>query len=84
MESEAELSGEDVGSGLEEEEEGAGFSEYEEDEGTQSDLPLSDSELWHQVNKAHMKETMAEDKADLRDLKERFLQGQLSHIRTVF
>ena len=55
MESEAELSGEDVGSGLEEEEEeGEGVSEYEEDEGSQSDLPLSDSELWNQVNKAHM------------------------------
>lgn len=43
-----------MGSGLEEEEEGEGLSEYEEDEGAQSDLPLSESELWNQVNKAHM------------------------------
>ena len=55
VESEAELSGEDVGSAedREEEEEGAGLSAYEEEAGD-SDVPLSDSELWHQVNKAHM------------------------------
>ena len=52
VESEAELSGEDVGSDMEEEE-GGGVSEYE-DEGDQSDVPLSESELWNQVNKAHM------------------------------
>ena len=54
MESEAELSGEDVGSELEEEEEGEGVSEYDEDEEAHLDLPFSDSELWDQVNKAHM------------------------------
>lgn len=55
VESEAELSGEDMGAGsaVEEEEEGEGVSEYE-DEGNQSDVPLSNSELWNQVNKAHM------------------------------
>ena len=31
----------------------------------------------------YRKETMAEDKADLRDLKERFLQGQISSICTL-
>ena len=57
MESEAELSGEDEGlaGGEEEEEEPfSGPDEYEEEEGAGEDLPLSDSELWNQVNKAHM------------------------------
>lgn len=51
VESEAELSGEDVGP---EEEEGpfSGEEDYEEEGG--SDVPLSDAELWDQVNKAHL------------------------------
>ncbi len=58
MESEAELSGSDMGPDeddeiLAEEEEG-GLYGYGEDEGGQSDVPLSESELWDQVNKAHM------------------------------
>ena len=54
VESEAELSGSDFGSGDEEEEEKLAREEeeYEEDEG--SDVPHSDNELWNQVNKAHM------------------------------
>ena len=56
MESEAELSGEEEGVAGEEEEEEpfSGPDEYEEEEGAGEDLPLSDSELWDQVNKAHM------------------------------
>ena len=55
VESEAELSGEDEGlAGEEEEEPFSGPDEYEEEEGAGEDLPLSDSELWDQVNKAHM------------------------------
>jgi len=53
VESEAELSGEDVGSDPGEEEPFSGQDEYEEEEGV-SDVPLSESELWDQVNKAHM------------------------------
>ena len=59
-------------------EEEAGLFGYEED-GDQSDVPLSEHELWDQVNKAHMKETLADDKADLRDIKERFLKGEGIH-----
>ena len=50
VESEAELSGEDVGP---DEEPFSGPDEYEEEEGG-SDVVLSDSELWDQANKAHM------------------------------
>ena len=50
VESEAELSGEDVEGDEEEEEEGERESEYEED-GEQSDVPQSESELWGQINK---------------------------------
>ena len=50
VENEAELSGEDVGT---DDEAPSSEDEYEEeDEG--SDVPLSDSELWDQVNRAHM------------------------------
>ena len=74
------MSGDDVGSDIDEDdeilaEEEAGLFGYEED-GDQSDVPLSEHELWDQVNKAHMKETLADDKADLRDIKERFLKGE--------
>ncbi len=57
MESEAELSGSDMGPDEDDEilaEEEEGLYGYGEDEGGQSDVPLSESELWDQVNKAHM------------------------------
>lgn len=54
VESEAELSGSDVGSDKDEEDYLYAGQDYEEDEGAGSDLPLSDSELREQVNKAHM------------------------------
>ena len=57
VESEAELSGSDMGPDEDDEilaEEEEGLYGYKEDEGGQSDVPLSDSELWDQVNKAHM------------------------------
>ncbi len=58
VESEAELSGSDIGEDDEDDEilaeEEAGLYGYREDEEGQSDVPLSDSELWDQVNKAHM------------------------------
>ena len=38
---------------LAEEEEGM-YGYGGQDEGHESDVPLSDSELWNQVNKAHM------------------------------
>ena len=43
-----------MGSDRDEEDELYANEEYEEDEGAGSDVPLSDSELWDQVNKAHM------------------------------
>lgn len=55
VESEAELSGEDVGSDEEDEDDEEDLllaNEYEEDEGVE--LELSKSELWDQVNKAHL------------------------------
>ncbi len=58
VESEAELSGSDIGEDDEDDEilaeEEAGLYGYREDKEGQSDVPLSDSELWDQVNKAHM------------------------------
>ena len=56
MESEAELSGSDVGEDENEGEElGTGEEEDSyEDEGEGSDVPLSDTELRNQVNNAHM------------------------------
>lgn len=81
VDSEAELSGSDVGTDMDEDdeilaEEEAGLFGYEENEDL-SDVPLSEHELWDQVNKAHMKETLADDKADLKDFKERFLKGMV-------
>ena len=54
VESEAELSGSDVGSDKDEEDYLYAGQDYEEDEGAGSDLPLSDSELKDQINKVHM------------------------------
>ena len=54
VESEAELSGSDVGSDKDEEDFLYANQDYEEDEGAGSDLPLSDSELKDQINKVHM------------------------------
>lgn len=54
VESEAELSGSDVGSDKDEEDFLYAEQDYEEDEGAGSDLPLSDSELKDQINQVHM------------------------------
>ena len=54
VESEAELSGSDVGSDKDEEDYLYAGQDYEDDEGAGSDLPLSDSELKEQINKVHM------------------------------
>ncbi|XP_011479434.1 claspin isoform X1 [Oryzias latipes] len=68
VESEAELSGSDVGSEDEDDERG---SEYEEEESLE-ELP-SDEELQDQVNKIHMKQVLDDDKRRLRLYQERYL-----------
>uniref|UniRef100_A0A672HTT7 Claspin n=1 Tax=Salarias fasciatus TaxID=181472 RepID=A0A672HTT7_SALFA len=68
LDSEAELSGSDLGS---EDEEEDGGSEYEEEEPLE-ELP-SDEELQDQVNKIHMKQVLDDDKRRLRLYQERYL-----------
>ncbi|KAF7211507.1 claspin isoform X1 [Nothobranchius furzeri] len=69
VDSEAELSGSDLGS--DDEDDDGGGSEYEEEE-LLEELP-SDEELQNQVNKIHMKQLLDDDKRRLRLYQEQYL-----------
>ncbi|XP_065912405.1 claspin-like isoform X2 [Dysidea avara] len=77
VESEAELSGSDHGVPSDEE---RAYLDNEKDDvferwSGDSDVTVSDDELQKQVNRVHMKYTLADDSAKIKDIKEQFLPG---------